>query len=65
MRRIVLSKIGIHFETEMGGINAHWRDLVGFGLNKDIPFHILQSMRRFWEQFFIGIRYIITRRGLL
>jgi hypothetical protein len=65
MRRIVFSKIGIHFETEQGVINAHWIDLVGMGLCKEIPNRILRSMGRFWFQFFYGLIYIITKKGLM
>ena len=64
MRRIVLSKVGIHFETEKGAINSHWNDLFGMGLCKSIPNRVLRSMCRFWSQFFSGLKYIIIKRGL-
>ena len=64
MRRIILSKIGIHFETEQVIINAHWNDLFGTGLSKSIPNRVLKSMSRFWSQIFNGLRNIITKRGL-
>jgi len=63
MRKIILSKIGIHFETEHGGINAHWIDLFGVGLCREIPNRVLKSMARFWTQFFGGLEYIIKHKG--
>ena len=65
MRKITTSNIGIHFETEQGQLNAHWNDLFGMGLCREIPNRVLRSMGRFWSQFFYGVRYIITKRGLL
>jgi len=58
MRRITFSKYGIHFETNTGQINAHWRDLFGIGLADDIPNHILKSMQRFWGQVVVGILFL-------
>jgi len=65
MRKIVFSKVGIHFETEQGVINAHWIDLFGIGLCKSISNRVLKSMGRFWSQFFEGLKHIITKRGLI
>ena len=59
MRRITVSKYGIHFETNVGQINAHWNDLLGVGLLKFIPKHTLKSMKRFWGQVVVGIVFLI------
>jgi len=61
MRKITFSKYGVHFETNAGAINAHWRDLFGIGLCKSIPYHTLKSVRRFWEQVFRGIKFLIIK----
>ena len=63
MRRITLSKVGIHFETESGAVNAHWNDLFGLGLCRTIPNRVLRSMGRFWTQVYYGLRYVIIKRG--
>ncbi len=59
-RRITVSRQGIHFEVaKYGVINANWRDLVGQGLDRDLPYRIIRSMIRFWGQFGAGIGFII------
>ena len=60
MRKITLSKYGIHFQANAGAINAHWEDLFGIGLVSSIPFHTLKSMGRFWGQVFLGIKFLVT-----
>lgn len=59
MRRITFSKYGIHFQTNAGQINAHWKDLFGLGLVSYIPNHTLKSMERFWRQVLEGIIFLI------
>ena len=65
MRRITLSKVGIHFETDEGAINAHWDDLFGVGLYREIPNRVLRSMGRFWSQVYSGLIYVATNRSLM
>lgn len=58
MRRITFSKYGIHFGTNAGQINAHWKDLFGIGLASAIPNHTLKSIKRFWRQLIEGIIFL-------
>jgi len=60
MRRITFSRCGLHFETNGGAVNAHWRDLFGIGLSKTIKHHFFLSIKRFWVSVANGIRFLIT-----
>ena len=65
MRKIYLFKYGICFKKDSGGINAHFDDLFGMGIHKSIKYHVFLSMKRFWLQFFQGIKFIITNKDIL
>ena len=60
-RKITISKIGIHFEVKtVGQISAHWIDLIGQGLDKNIFAHpYIRSMARFWVSLKEGLYFII------
>ena len=65
MRKIYLFKYGICFEKDSGGINAYFDDLFGIGIHKSIKYHTLLSMKRFWSQFFRGIKFLFTNKDVL
>ena len=62
MRKIYFSKEGIHFEVKtIGIISAHWIDLIGQGLDKNMFEHpYIRSMHRFWVSVRDGI-YLLIR----
>jgi hypothetical protein len=62
MRRIYISNLGIHFETDRGQVNAHWRDFLGIGIDKSFKGHTLLSISRFWKSVYDGVRFLITGR---
>ena len=60
-KRIIISKVGIHFEVKrVGQINAHWIDLIGQGLDKNMFTHpYARSIARFWVSVKEGLYFII------
>ena len=60
-RKITISRQGIHFEIkDVGMVSAHWIDLIGQGLNKNMFAHpYARSIARFWVSLKEGLYFII------